>query len=478
MKKNIIQGVIWNVLSLIVSKGFGFFVQIILARLLVPEDFGIVGMAIVFTNLVMVVGDLGLASSLIQMKESDLKPIHLNTVFWSSILINIVLYTIVVLAVAPFTVWFYSQTILFSVISVLSIQIVIKSFIVIPKVLLNRHLDFKKINIIEIISTLIAGTCALFMARIGYEVWSIVFMGLINAMISLPLFWVYCKWRPNLSFSKQALKDVFSKGAFDTLQRISMSLTSNIDYLFIGKLVSSLALGYYTLAFVITDTFRQQIMSVLNKVLFPIFGKLQDDKLEIKKYYLKVVKLNSYIITPLMVVLIGFTEPIVIFLVGEEWLTSLFPIKAMAFASIVHSIGGGTDAVLKGLGKFQLNFKIYTIKTLVITIPVFYFSIYFYGINGAAIAVIIHKAIARVIYQVFMKKIISVSEFDLLKAVSPALFGSMAATPVVVYFNYIDTNNILIVLLFMLSTLLIYFLVSLKFILQDLKNIFNVKAIK
>ncbi len=475
MKKSIIEGLVWNILSLFASKGFGFVVQIVLARLLLPEHFGIVGMTVVFTNVIMVLGELGLAAALIQMKESKLENLHLSTAFLASIGINLILYLITVALIAPFAVWFYDEPILLSIISVTSIQIILKSIIVIPRVLLTRELDFKRINIIEIISFFIAGVSALLLAWKGAGVWSIVFMGLTNSLVSLPLFWSTVKWRPNLEFSKKAFNEIFQNGVFDTLQRVFMSLTSNIDYLFIGKMVSAVSLGFYTLAFVITDTFRQQIMSVLNKVLFPVFGKLQEDKVKIKKYYLKVVKLNCYFITPVMLVMIGFTEPIIVLLVGEEWLKAAFPIKAMAFSSIVHSVGGGTDAVLKGLGKFKLNFKVYSLKTLFITIPAFYIGIYYYGINGAAVAVVLHKFISRVIFQILMKRIVLISELELFRAVVPAAIGASASVTLILYYYYANIKDMFFTVVFIILSLLVYFLFSFRLISKEFKNIFEGK---
>jgi teichuronic acid exporter len=469
MLKSLFNGVFWNGMSLFVSKGLTFLIQLILANLLVPEHFGIIGMALVFTNLLMVLGEMGMASALIQRKENITKHIHYHTAFWSSLLLNVVLYVLTLVLVAPFAVWFYDEPVLFGVIAVLSINMLLRSFMLIPEVLLTKQLNFRTIGLITIVSSVIGGISGILFAFSGFGVWSLVLMTLITSLTGVPIYWVTVKWRPSLQFSVQALRDIFGKGAFDTLQRFFSALSQNLDYLLIGRILDAQLLGFYTLAFIITDVFRQQIMSVLNKVLFPIYGKMQEDRGRIKLYYLQVIKFNTLAVVGVMLPLMVLAEPFIHVAVGEDWSRAVFPLQALAVASIVHSIGGSTDSVLKGLGEFQLNFRLFMIKTFLVTAPALLIGTYFFGINGAAVAVIAQKLFTRLLYQFYMRKLIRVKESDILRTLFPSLIGAAVILPVLWWIYTADrVTDIYTLVLYFMGVILLYFAVTIWLLRSDI----------
>jgi O-antigen/teichoic acid export membrane protein len=464
----IMVGVGWNLTQLLAAQGTSFIVKLILARLLLPEHFGIVGMAVVFIGFFNAIGDLGLGAALIQFRQDRLQKIHLDTVFWISLFFNGILFLVIALAIAPFAAWFYDEPLLRLVIPVMGISVFLSPLSLVHRILLTRALRFKPLSLIAVTAAVVSGFFAIILALAGAGVWSIVFQSVLSALISLPLLWYATKWQPRLRYSKQAAKDVLGFGIYDALQRTSVYFSKNFDYLLVGKLLGAELLGIYTFAFLLTDTFRQQIMNALSKVMFPIYGRLQDDLVSIKRYYLEVIKFNTIFIMPFVVIFITLTQPLIYLLFGERWADSIFPIQAMAIASLIHAIGGTTDSVLKGIGRFDLNLKIFFLTTIIVDIPAYTVGTYFYGVNGIAVAIIISKFSSRVVYQYHIRKLINVSEVDIFHAVKLViLVGGTSTLLLFGLTSYIDIDTYFLLFLIVGLYFTFYFCVIILLMKKD-----------
>jgi O-antigen/teichoic acid export membrane protein len=376
------------------------------------------------------IADLGLAAALIQLKQDRISEVHYDTAFWLSLFFNSAVFLIFAIAIGPLAAGFYAQPLLRSVVPALGLVEWIRSLGIVPRISLTRGLRFKTLTLVETSASIAGGVSAVALAVSGGGVWSMVAQGLIAAVIQLPALWHLTGWRPKMRFSRQALSDVVGFSVFDVLQRTVNYLTNNADYLLVGKLLGAEPLGVYSLAFMMTDTFRQQIMAVSNRVMFPVYGRLQDDAAAIRGYYLKAIRYNSILVAAAMLVLVGFARPLISVVLGPGWALAAFPIQAMAIASTIHAIGGTSESVLRGLGRARLNFQLSLAKTVAVTLPAFALLIYYQGINGAAMAVVIHKSVSRVMYQYYMRKLIGVTERDVFGAIRPMLVGLLAAGPV------------------------------------------------
>jgi len=426
----IASATVWAALGLLAARGTSYLVQLILARLLFPEAFGLIGMAVVFTSLIGTIGDLGLAAALVQLKEGRISGLHYDTAFWVSAFFNAAVLLIFATAIGPLAAEFYAQPLLRLVVPALGLAECIRSLGIVPRIVLTRGLKFRTLTLVEASASAAGGVCALALALSGAGVWSIVAQGIVAAAVQVPSLWHVSGWRPRLRFSKAAISDVVGFSTFDALQQTVSYLTNNLDYLLVGRLSGAEPLGVYTLAFMMTDTFRQQIMAVSNRVMFPVYGRLQDDAASIRGYYLKAIRYNSILVAIAMLVLAGFAQPLISVVLGPRWATAVFPIQALAIASTIHTIGGTSESVLRGIGRARLNFQMSLVKTLAVTIPAFAVLIYYLGINGAAMAVVLHKVVSRIMYQYCMRKLIGVGERDILSAIRPMLVGLSAATPV------------------------------------------------
>ena len=417
MKEKVFAGTVWNTINLVATKSFQFLVQLLLTRMLTPEHYGLVGMAVVFTNIISVFSEMGVASALVRIPGHEVKDITLDTAFIASIAFNMLTYIIVAIGVGPLAAWFYDEPVLKQIIPVIGLSIIFNTLTQIPRVLFIRQLDFKRLSLIQIFPLIFAGLTSILMAYNGLGVWSLIANSLLGSLFSIPAFWSQIKWRPKIRFSKLELKEILAFGIFDSLQSGLITITKNIDYLIIGRLVGSGAVGYYNLAFVLTDAFRQQIMGIFASVMFPVYSKLQSDLPAIKRYYLAIVQVNTIIVSGIMVIFICFADDLIRLFFGVEWTLSAFPLQMMAIASIIHAIGGTSSGVLRGMGKAKIDFKLSSYNTFLVAIPGFLILTYFYGINGTSIAVVVQKISERLFYQFYLKEVIGLSMMEMFRSV-------------------------------------------------------------
>lgn len=427
LNKQILSGVLWNTIQLVINRGFSFIIKLVLARLLFPEDFGVVGMATVFISFVTVFNDLGIGAALVQKKEEDLNELHYYTSFWTGVGWSIALYIIISLFVGPLAADFYDEEILESLIPVLSLGILSSPINLVHKAQLTKALDFKKIAFITNVSSIFSGVLALILAYLGAGVWSLVFNSVASIVIGIPLYFRATAWVPKFKWGKEEFKDIFGFGVYTTGTNVFNNLISKLDYLVIGKMMSASVLGVYTLAFILTDTFRSQLMAVMNKVMYPVYGRMQDNKNSLKIYYLKVVGYNSLIVYPIMVFLLILGGPFVNQFFGDKWDGTILPLQILSVSVMFHMMVNSNTSLIRGLGKPKLEMKLQIVKALFLYMPLIIAGTYYYGIVGAASAILINKIISVFIAQYFLKKLVNISFSELLNSLKAPLIGSLIA---------------------------------------------------
>jgi teichuronic acid exporter len=350
-KSLVVTGVFWSGVQLVVNQSFTFIVKLVLAKILFPKEFGIIGMATIFTGFVQVFNDLGIGAALVQKKDEHLRESHFQTAFWTGVFWGIGLYVVMSVAIAPLAAAFYHEALLTKLIPVLSIGVLSTPINMVHKAQLTKQMNFKKIAFIDNTSNIIAGTLSLILAFTGFGVWSLAFNSVASLLIAVPLYFNATKWTPKFIWEKAAFKDVFGFGVYTTGTNVVNYLINNIDYLTIGKLLSAQLLGAYTFAFVLTDTFRSRLMSVINNVMYPFYAKNQSDKVLLKKYYLLVVNYNSVAVYPIMTFMFALGEPFVLHVFGQKWVDSIEPLKILSLAVMVHMLVNSNTALIRGMGR-------------------------------------------------------------------------------------------------------------------------------
>ena len=446
LKNKIFDGVAWNAIGLVIDNGLSILVKLILARLLLPEDFGIIGFAFVFIGLVEVFGDLGMSAALIQRKNENLKPIDYDTAYWAGLVWGLVLFTMLSFVVSPIAADFFNESILISIIPVLSITLLLRPLWAVHVINITRELDFKRIVVPRNISKIFASVIAVLMALMGFGVWSLVFQSVVSEFLVVFIYLYVSTWRPKMRFSKDSMKNIFGFGLYTTGTKIFNYLTGNFDYLLIGKLLGASPLGNYTLGYTVTYLVRSKIMEVINKVFYPVYSKVQDNLVTVKRYYLKVIKYNCIIIYPMMIGIILLAEPLVLIGLGEKWREAIVPMQIMAAAGLVHLLTSSNTVLLRGIGKPKLELIFSVIKTLGVNIPLVTVGVIYYGIIGAATGLLIAKIIIFFINSFTLQKVAGIKFSEIFMNAGSLFVITLITSILSIFIN----NNMLLIILFIL----------------------------
>jgi O-antigen/teichoic acid export membrane protein len=434
LKHKILDGVAWNATGLIIDNVLQIIVKLILARLLAPEVFGIIGFATVFTGMVNVFADLGMTAALIQRKDAHLKPIDYDTAYWAGLLWSLFLMAVLSFVVAPIAAAFYNERLLTAIIPVLSTAILFRNLRAVHIANITRELDFKKVVLPRNATKVFAALGAILLALNGFGVWSIVFQSVANDILLVFVYSYVSPWRPQRRFSRESFKNIFGFGVYTTGTNIFNYLTGNIDYLLIGKMMGARSLGVYTLGYNVTYVMRGHIMGVINSVFFPVYSRLQDDLETTKRYYFKVIRYNGIVIYPLMVGIVLLAEPLVKFGLGSKWVDAIVPMQLMATAGLVHILTSSNTVLLRGMGKPHLELIFSMIKTLGVNVPLIVLGIIHYGIVGAAAGLLAAKTVMFFINNITLRRVVGITTTEIVRNAGPLFLLSIgtAASPLVV----------------------------------------------
>ena len=376
LKQKTISGMLWSGIGRIGTVGISFLSNIVLARLLMPDDFGCIGMLYVFIAISSIFISGGLGQALIQKKE----PTHIDytTVFYWNLVMSVIFYIILYFS-APAIARFYEIPLLKDVLRVQSIVLFIQSFAIVQSNQLQKQLRFKELSVRNIVSTLCGVIVAIIMAFMGYGVWSLVASALVTATVSVMLLWKMSTWRPTLEFSFQSLKELFSFGGLMLLSSLVETIYTNLQSLIIGKFYSAKDLGYFTQAKKLEEVPTNSLSAIVNEVSFPVFSALQDDKEKLLAGVRKNIKAITYLNFPLMVMLMVIAQPLITLLYGAKWAPAAPFFQILCISSMIYTLNTLNTNVIKSLGKSTIYFFVQLSKRLIgigLIVAGFQFGIY------------------------------------------------------------------------------------------------------
>lgn len=358
LKKQAISGVKWNFAQQFSVQIINFGVQVILARLLMPEMFGLIAMVVIFISIGQTLMDGGMTSSLIRTKNPD--QLDYSTVFVTNIIVSCIIYGGVYLF-APYIAEFYNQDILTDIVRLFALTFVIRALVAVHVAKLTKEMNFKLQMKLQLPATIISGLVGVTMAYKGYGVWSLVWLNLVQAIIFTVQYWLFVDWRPSLIFDKNRFKYHFDFGYKLTISGLIDTIYNDAYRIVIGKFFSPAAVGFFNQA----ETMRlfpvNQISSVVGKVTYPLFSKVNDD-LRLKSVYRITMKLLLLCVVPVMLSLILVAEEGFRFVFGEKWLPAVPYFQILALASIVRPVSTYNLNILKVKGRSDLFLKVEIIK--------------------------------------------------------------------------------------------------------------------
>ena len=456
LKNKTVKGTVWSSLERFSVQGIQFVVMIIMARILTPDDYGLVGMLAIFIAVSQSLIDSGFSQALI--RKQDRSEIDNSTVFYFNIGVGIVLYLILFFS-APLIASFYNEPQLIPITRIVGLSLVCNSFVVVQRALLTVNLDFKTQAKASLVGAIVSGAIGISMAYTGFGVWAIVWQQLSNWIVITILLWILSNWKPIWAYSWQSFRELFGFGSKLLASGLLDTIFKNLYLIVIGKFFKASDLGYYTRAHQFTDFASSNITGIFQRVTYPVLCTIQNDDDRLSDVYRRLLKTSAFIIFPLMMGLAAVAKPMVISFLTEKWLFSTVLIQVLCFSQMWYPIHAINLNLLQVKGRSDLFLKLEIIKKIVmvlilcITLPL--------GLISMCLGMIISSIIALIINTYYTGKLIRLGFFKQMKDILPIFLLSLV-TGVIVYVTvtYIPMASWLALTLGVSEGIMIYILLS------------------
>ncbi len=438
LKQKTITGSFWSLFERFGYLGIQFVSNLVLARLLMPSDFGTIGVLIIFTTLSAVLIDSGLSTALVQRKT--ITDIDTSTVFYTNLALAIFVY-IVIFFSAPLVSIYFKNPDLTILLRVIELMVIIDAFATIQNTLLIRNMNFKRITLIRICSIIIAVAISIICALSGFGVWALVIQYLTYSVLRAMSLWFMSKWRPLLQYSVESFKSLFGFGSRLLLSSFVAELYNNFQSILIGRHFPAKELGLYTQARQLQQIPVDSLSRVVNQVSLPAYAQLQDNNTELVDMLRKNIKVLVFINTPLMILLAIIAKPLLIFLYSMKWVEAVpyFQFLCLGFGIllIVHQC---SLTALKAVGHSDYVLRLEIIKKI-IGITLLILGITYLGIWGIMTALTINSVIELFLNGYYLKKSIGYGSIGQIKDFLPSFLISIACALPTYYLSTVILAN-------------------------------------
>lgn len=436
LKQKTISGLLWSFIDNFAQSFLTFIIGIILARLLSPKEFGLIGMITIFIAVSESFINSGFSQALIRKK--DCTDIDLSTVFYFNLAVGIFFSGILILT-APFIGSFFKEPQLKELIRVLSLVLVIDALTLVQRTTLTRRIDFKLQTKVSIISNILSGATGIIMAYLGAGVWSLVVKTLSQRGINSFLLWLWNRWRPKPVFSKESFKELFSFGSKLLASGLIDTIYRNIYYLVIGKFFSAQELGYYTRANNFKDLPSKNINGIISRVSYPVLAQLQDDQVKLKAGYKKLIKNTMFISFILMTGMAAIAEPMIIAFIGEKWRPSIIYLQMLCFVGALYPLHALNLNMLNVKGRSDLFLNLEIIKKI-LAIPTIIIGI-IWGIRIMILGMWINSLIAYYLNSYYSGRLINYSMKEQVQDIFPGFLLALFMGVLVFFSGWILPVN-------------------------------------
>ncbi len=426
LKNKTVNGVVWSAIERFSVSGVNFVFGLILARLLMPSDYGIIAMLAIFMAIAQTFIDSGFSNALI--RKPDRSEADNATAFYFNVVVGIVSYLILFM-VSPYIARFYNTPILTSLTRILGLNLLFNSLCVVQQALLTIRIDFKTQAKISLSAAIISGLIGICFAYYNYGVWALAIQAVSAAFIRTNLLWILAKWRPKAKFSKESFHNLFGYGSKLLISGQLDTVYNNLYAIVIGKCFTATKLGVYTRADQWASFLAVNITGVLQRVTFPVLSTLQNDDDVLRVNYRKFLRLSGFVIFPLMMGLAAVAEPLTRFILTDKWIASVPLLRILCFALMLYPIHAINLNLLQVKGrsdvflKLEVYKKIIGVFTLIITIPL--------GITAMCIGRMLTSWIALVMNTHYTGKIINLGFSQQIRDYIPSLLNSFIMSVIV-----------------------------------------------
>lgn len=348
LRQKAVQGVLWSVIQRWGREAISFVILVALSRLLSPQAFGLVALALVFTDIVQIFLDQGFSAAIIQREE--LEEGHLDTAFWISVVSGVLL-TVGAIAASGLVAALFGEPRLGPVVKWLSIGFILHALSGTQMAILRRDLAFKSLAIRSMTAKVVGGTVGVSMAFAGYGVWSLVAQRLTGGLAGIIVLWRASDWRPGLKVSKRHYKDLFAFGVSIVGHNLLKTTVRRSDDLLIGYFLGPTLLGFYTVGYRLLLVVIRLVTGIINAVAFPTFSRLQHNPERMRRAFFKVTQYTSLLAFPVFLGLAVLAPEVVPAVFGEKWAQSVPVLQVLAFIGILQSVMAFNGSVIRASGK-------------------------------------------------------------------------------------------------------------------------------
>lgn len=473
-KAKALSGLMWSFLEKFGAQCVTLVVSIVLARLLEPDVFGMIGIVTVFMAVLNVFVDSGLGNALIQKKDAD--AVDFSSVFFFNILMCTALYLLLFLT-APLVAKFFKLPELSPVIRVMGLTLIFSGINNVQKAFVARHLKFKRFFFATLGGTLGAAAVGIFMAVKGYGVWALVGQSLFSSLANTVILWITVKWRPVWKFSGERFKGLFFYGWKLLAASLIGTIYNNLRQLIIGKMYSAESLAFYNRGYMIPNTFVGSVSSAIDSVLLPVLASAQDDKEAVMAITRRSVRISAYVMWPIMMGIAACSEALISVLLTDKWLPSAPFIIIFCITYAFQPLESANLNAIKALGRSDIYLKLDLIrKTIGFTILV---STMWFGPLVMALSNLFFAVINQIINIYPNKKLLSYSYRQQMSDFLPAMFLAAVMFAIVYSVKLFGLANWLTLLIQVPTGVLVYFAGSKLFKFDSFDYIVNtVKSLK
>lgn len=373
LKKKTVNGVIWSAIDRFSTQGIQFVFSILIARLLMPSDYGVIAMLGIFLAVSNTFIDSGFGTALVQ--KANRTETDFSTVFYFNIIVAIILYGLLWLA-SPYIAAFYNIPMLKDVTRVVALTLIFSALGGIQGAKLSIAINFKTRAIISLISALSTGCLGLYLAYSGYGAWALVFQTVFSSLLNTILLWCFVRWMPSLVFSWQSFRQLFSFGSKLLASALLDTIYNNVYTLVIGKVYSSSSLGLYSRASGLAQYPSSNITGVLQSVTFPVLCSIQNDEERLADAYKRFIRMSAFVVFPLMIGLASVAEPFIRVVLTDKWEGAIYLLQIVCFSMMWYPIHAINLNILQVKGRSDYFLKLEIIKKiqgvciLCITVPI------------------------------------------------------------------------------------------------------------
>ena len=453
LKQKTIAGVSWSFVEQILTRGVNFVIGILLARILSPTDYGLVGMLAVFIAVSQIFIDGGLISALIREKSPSQE--DLSTVYLLNMGLSVVFYFILFFS-APLVSGFYEQPILCPLLRVVALGLVISSVASVHNTLLSIRVDFRTKSLVSFCTALFSGIAGIVCAYRGMGVWALAAQTLAAAAVSTLLLLVLVRWKPSLVFSRDSFRRLFSYSSKLLVTNLVRTLFDNINSLVIGKRFSAASLGQYSRAGQFPGVANSTISSALNQVAFPVLCKLQDDDERLLRVYEKYIQLCCFIIFPVMLGLCGCAKPLVLLLLTDKWLECVPLMQILCIALLTDCVTHINLDLLFAKGRTDIVLRLELVKKVIAFIILL--ATMFISLEAICIGQVVNAFVALYINTFYTKKILGYGLWAQVKVMVPYLLCALVVLAEGLLFSHLIQSTWLSLLVSMAVCIPTYWL--------------------